>query len=99
MGRDAGGTSGGATDPYCTARYAFGCVGTPLTFNTTRLSPLGKLGTRILNWYSPEVTSPANWTVAGNPPMVAVTVLAVGGAPVNSWLKSVVGLVGPKPVP
>ena len=63
------------------------------------MSPLGTLGTTILNWYSPGATSPANTTLAATPPMVAVTVLAVGGAPLNVWPKSVVGLVGPKPVP
>ncbi len=37
----------------------------------------------MLNWYSPGYTNPAKLTVAGTPPMVAVTVLVVTGAPVK----------------
>src|ERR1035441_10543951 len=49
----------------------------------------------MLSWYSPGATNPANLTVAGTPPMVQVTVLVVGGAPLKVWPKLVVGLVGP----
>ena len=52
----------------------------------------------MLIWNSPGATSPANWTVVATPPMVQVTVLAAGGAPLNVWPAAVGGSVGPIPV-
>src|SRR5271157_3549994 len=76
------------------------CVVTPPTDSTTGMSPLPMLaGTCTLICTSPAPTTPANWTVADCPPIVAVTVLASGLAPENTWPAGTAGLAGPKPVP
>src|ERR1700733_10044672 len=73
---------------------------TPPTVRTTGASPLLMLaGTWTLICTSPAPTTPAKATVAGWPPMVAVTVLANGFAPLNTLPEGTTGLAGPKPVP